>query len=386
MPLAKALTKRGYSVVMLALHHNFEQLEKRTFTVDRVEIRYVAQMHVKKTGNTKTYFSPPKLAFITLWATARLFWTALWIPTDAYLVCKTQPMNGFAAWLLRAILNKPIYLDSDDFEAINNRFSSKWQQKVVAWFENWMPKFASGMTVGNSFIATRYQELGYPIERIAVLPNGVEKELFSEDRAEILSTKLAELRKKWNIQEFHRVIVYVGSMSLVSHAVDLLFEAFSIVLQQNSSVLLIMVGSGEDFVELKQLAESMNLLENIRFVGRVPMSEVANYYRLGELSVDPRRQSVPAESSLSLKLLESIAAGVPCVTADIGDRKKIIQEAGLAVPPDDAAQLAEGMLQILEQPELASAMKKAALIQREKNWWDCRVDLLINQISTPLSK
>ena len=379
LPLAKALVRRGFSVVMVALHHNYKEAEKRKFIVDGVEVRYVAQMHVKKTGNVKTYFPPAKLALIIFWATVKLFWEAFWLRSDLVLVCKTQPMNGVAAWLVHLLRNRPVVLDSDDFEAINNRFSNQFQQKLVAWFENWMPKFASGMTVGNSFIAQRYKELGYPAAKITILPNGVERAFFTDIDDETLACKLDDLRSRWAIKASQRVIVYVGSMSLVSHAVDLLFEAFALVVARNPDVLLLMVGSGEDFVALRQLAADMGLLNQVKFVGRVPMNEVVFYYRLAELSVDPRRQSLPAESSLSLKLLESIAAETPCVTADIGDRREIIKGAGLAVPPDDAAQLANGILKILDQPELATSMREAAKVQSEKNWWDQRVDLLIEQ-------
>ncbi len=382
LPLAKALVKRGFSVTIIALHHDYQQASRRKFSVDGVTVHYVAQMHVKKTGNVKTYFPPAKLAFVIFWATVKLFWEALWIPSDVILVCKTQPMNGVAAWLLHLILNKPVVLDSDDFESINNRFTSKRQQKLVEWFENWMPGFAKGITVGNSFIAQRYRDLGYPAEKITILPNGVERDFFTQLHSKAFLSHREDLRKKLEIQESQRVIVYIGSMSLVSHAVDLLFEAFSIVLAQNRSVLLLLVGGGEDFDKLEQLAESMALQQHVQFVGKVPFNEVVYYYRLAELSVDPRRFSIPAESSLSLKLLESIAAETPCVTADIGDRKEMIKGAGLAVPPDNAAQLAEGILKILEQPELAAAMREAALIQRESNWWEQRVDLLIEQFAS----
>lgn len=377
-PLAKALAARGFSVVLIALHHNYRELKMRVFDLDGVQVKYVAQMHVKKSGNVKTYFSPFKLVLITIWATMRLFWEGLWIPTDVIYVCKTQPMNGFAAWLLHLVLRKPVVLDSDDFEAVNNRFTSKWQQRLVAWSEDWMPKFAAGITVGNSFIADRFEKLGYPPNQITLLPNGVERTFFAHCD-NFVASKVIVLKRKWNIEPKHRVIVYVGSMSLVSHAIDLLLEAFSKVIRSCPDALLLLVGAGEDFLELQLLVESMGLHDCVRFVGRVPVDEVMFYYQLGEVSVDPRHRTLPAESSLSLKLLESIAAGVPCVTTDIGDRKVIMQEAGIAVPPGDAVQLAEGILQILEQPDLAATMRMMALSQRANNWWDRRVDLLINQ-------
>jgi glycosyltransferase involved in cell wall biosynthesis len=218
------------------------------------------------------------------------------------------------------------------------------------------------------------------------MPNGVERALFAKINNGVLPVKLDKLRSRWRIQESHRVIVYIGSMSLVSHAVDLLFKALSIVLEQNPNVLLVMVGAGEDFMTLQHLAKHMNLSEHIRFVGKVPMNEVVSYYSLAELSVDPRSRSIPAESSLSLKLLESIAAGIPCVTADIGDRQEVLDGAGLAIPPDDEERLADGILHILEHPELALTMRQAAKALRENIWWDKRVDLLINQFSSLLPR
>ena len=178
-PLAKALVAEGYQVTILALHHNYRELNRRRFVRDGVNVAYVGQMHVRKKGNRKEYFNPLALLWITAVATLRLSYAALRQPADLIHVGKSQPMNGLAAWVAHQVRGVPVYIDSDDYEAINNRFSGPWQQRLVAWFEDWLPSFAAGLTVGNTFIGERFATLGYPVQQIALVPNGADRDTLS---------------------------------------------------------------------------------------------------------------------------------------------------------------------------------------------------------------
>jgi glycosyltransferase involved in cell wall biosynthesis len=282
-------------------------------------------------------------------------------------------MNGLAAWIVHKLRSVPVYLDSDDYEAVNNRFGGHWQQKIVRLFEDWLPSIASGITVNTTFIAERFKRLGYPADRIVLVPNGADRERFACLDAPNVPHKLAVLRRRLELKDHHRVVVYVGSMSLTSHAIDLLLEAFVLICERKPDAFLLLVGAGEDLGYLERLAHQLGIDRHVCFVGRVPASEVPLYYRLGEVTADPMRDTVMARSSLSLKLIESIAAGVPCVTADIGDRRAMIGEAGLAVPPDDAEALADGLLTILRSSERAVYMRNATKKLRESYWWETRV-------------
>jgi glycosyltransferase involved in cell wall biosynthesis len=375
LPLAKALTALGHQVTLLALHHDFAHVARRRFIQEGVHVHYVGQMHVRKSGDHKYYYNPVALTIIALAATLRLTIAALRTPGDVIHVCKTQPMNGLAAWIVHRLRGTAIYLDSDDYEAVNNRFTGRWQQRIVAWFEDWLPSFAAGITVNTTFIARRFAAIGYPPGRIYLVPNGVDHERFCLLKRPDLPSLLAERRAALGIEATDRVVVYVGSLSLVSHAIDLLLEAFPLVLQQEPQAILLVVGGGEDLPRLQQQAKALPIDERVRFLGRVPGDQAPLYYALGEVSVDPMRRSLPAESSLSLKVVESIVAGVPCVTADIGDRKHIVGAAGIAVAPDDAAALAGGILAILKDKEVADRMRQAAQATGTEHWWQTRVHL-----------
>lgn len=374
LPLAKALTQIGYRVTMVALHHDYAHAKRKHFMQDNIEIIYAGQMHVRKTGNKKEYYGPLKLLWVTAVATIALTWYALRLPCDAIHVCKTQPMNGFAAWVANRLRRLPIFLDSDDFEAINNRFSSGWQQKIVAWFEDWMPSFSTGITAGNHFIADRFQRLGFPSERIVIVPNGVDRERFAILDSPQAKQPLEELRHSFGLNDGMSLIVYVGTLSLVSHAVDLLLEAYVDVVAKMPNAFLLIVGGGEDFDKLRRLAQQLNLTSHLHFVGKVPAKQVPMYYRIADVTIDPRRQSLEAESSLSLKLVESIVAGVPCITADVGDRRQLAGAASLVIPPNDPEALSTAILQVLNDTQLQTRLTKAIKDVRESHYWDNRVN------------
>ena len=66
---------------------------------DGVEVFYVGQMHVRKVGSHKTYMSQRELLKVVATTTWRMFRLAATLPTDAYQICKAQPINGLAALL-----------------------------------------------------------------------------------------------------------------------------------------------------------------------------------------------------------------------------------------------------------------------------------------------
>lgn len=376
-PLAKALRQLGHEVTLVALHHDYAHLSERRFRREGVTVWYVAQMHVRKVGNTKLYFSPWQLLWVTFWATVRLTWAAWRTPCDVVHVCKTQPMNGVAAWVLHRWWRTPVFLDSDDYEAVNNRFRGRAQQRLVAWFEDWLPSFATGIIVGTRFILERFASLGFPREHMALVPNGVDETRFALLDQPDLNDRLQRLCQELALLPEHRVVVYVGSMSLVSHAVDLLLRAFALVVKQEAQARLVLVGSGEDLPGLQTLATELGLQNYALFVGRVSSDLVPLYFRLGEMTTDPLQDTLPARSSLSLKLVESLVAGVPCVTTDIGDRREMVGQAGMAVKAGDAAALADAILTTLHDPARQEVMRQEAERLRPRLLWRSRVQEVI---------
>ena len=371
-PLARELAKFGHTVVISTLHPDFDSVAPKSFSVMGVNVRYVGQMHVQKQGKLKSYFSTTKLIQISIASTFHLIKAGLQEAADVIHVCKTQPMNGLAAWWIHQLRGTPIYLDSDDHEALVNRFSHRWQQSIVAKFENWMPSFAEGITVSTSYLAKHFNDLGFPGERIHIIPHGIDVERFQILEQPDTESVLSNVCSSLNIQPKDRVVLFVGTMNLQNMAIDLLLEAFSELLVKEENALLLLVGGGEDLLSLQAEADKLGISHRVRFTGWIPSKLIPYYFRIAEVSVDPKRATVAEPSILSLKLLESIASETPCITADTGDSKTILGAAGLAVHPGDRSAIVDGLRTILGNPGLVARMQEAARELRSLYSWENR--------------
>ena len=71
-PLAKELARLGNEVNILALHPNHDSLSQPQSQVGGVKVHYVGQMHVRKVGSQKTYFSTLGLARVAFASSLRM--------------------------------------------------------------------------------------------------------------------------------------------------------------------------------------------------------------------------------------------------------------------------------------------------------------------------
>ncbi|MGW8145007.1 MAG: hypothetical protein ACWGN2_11470, partial [Anaerolineales bacterium] len=76
-PLAKGLVRLGHHVEVVALHPAFDELDSKDVIFEGVPVHYVSQMHVRKSGDSKNYFSNTQLLKITWLATWQLSKAAL---------------------------------------------------------------------------------------------------------------------------------------------------------------------------------------------------------------------------------------------------------------------------------------------------------------------
>jgi glycosyltransferase involved in cell wall biosynthesis len=366
-PLAQQMAKFRHEVEIFALHPNIDSIKETNFCRDGVHIHYVAPMHVQKRGNEKMYYPAHQLLYLSAVATWKLSVAILQSQTDIVHIGKPHPMNSLAGMAAKLFKSLPIILDCDDYEAESNRFSGRWQQWVIKVTENGMPRQARMITTNTNFTKDRLVSLGIPVERIFYLPNGVDRNRFQspdQDQIEALRTRLDCGENK--------VIVFVGTLSLASHPVDLLLHAFTTILNSNPNCLLLLVGGGEDFTSLQALAVELGIAEKTRFCGRVSPDDVRYYYRIADISVDPVHDNNAARGRSPLKMFESWANGIPFVTGDVGDRRMIAGDpsAALLASPGSAQSLASNILEIFRNPALAERLKELGLQRVESYYWD----------------
>jgi glycosyltransferase involved in cell wall biosynthesis len=361
------MVKLGYQVEIAALHPAYKTLRQRNFVKDGVNISYVAQMHVRQAGNRRLYFNTPQLLMVTATAAAALAKSALVSRADVIQIAKAQPMNGLAGWLGARLRGRPLYLDCDDDETASNRFGSEWQRSMIRWWENRLPTAAKGITVNTSFLRDRLIRSGIPGARIKLVPNGFDPERF---RAPV-SEEIESIRNQWGLKN-KQVVLYLGSLSLANHPILLLLDAFELVRHQISSAMLVLVGGGEDYDRVALEIQKRGLKDVVIMPGRVEPEAVASIYAASHLVVDPVCDDVVARARSPLKIVESLAMGVPVVTGDVGDRAEMLDygRAGILVKPGSAEALAEGIISAMDDRARHISMAEQARVESKQFRWD----------------
>lgn len=366
-PLAKEIAARGHDVEIYALHPNIESLENKDYQINGVKVHYVAPMHVKKDKLTKSYYSPAGLIGVTTWAAWQLTGSALRSQADILHVGKPHPMNSLAGLFGKWFNGKRLFLDCDDYEAASGNFSSGWQKFGIEFFEQRTPHRAETITTNTFFMQQKLLSWDVPEKRIVYLPNGVDRERFAQPHLDVIESLRAELEL-----DGKNVISYIGSLSLASHGVDLLLEAFKTLKLSQPNSILLLVGGGEDYQSLRSSTRTMGLENDVRFTGRIPPDKIPLYYRLSQVSVDPVYDNDAARGRSPLKLFESWASGTPFVTADVGDRRQLIGDppTGLLTEPGDPDSLAQTLERLLSDADLQKTLSRRGLERVKAYYWD----------------
>lgn len=368
-PIAKELCKKNHSVTMLALHHDFHNISNKEFKLyTNLKLKYVGQMSVLKVNDTKYRLKGFNLYKNVLLSTIKMTFDTIFSDADIIHIFKPQPVNSFAGLFGKALKNKPLFLDCDDFESESNKFSSSIQKKVFSMFEDNIPKYCRGITVNSHFLEDRNVGLGYSKEKIVYVPNGIDRDRFSR----INNTLIDSIKNKYNLHS-KQVIMYFGGISLSSgHAIDLLIDAFEIVKKEISNATLLLIGGGEDIDNLKNYVNKKRLAESVIFIGRVNSEDIPNYIKIADITVDPIRNTDVNRARSPLKIFESMAMGIPVITSDIGDRSDILQngKSGVLVEAGNPNQLAEGIIYILNDQDVRNKIIKNATKRINDFYWD----------------
>jgi glycosyltransferase involved in cell wall biosynthesis len=372
-PLARELGHSGHQVTISALHSNFEKLEKRSFTKDGVEINYVSQMHVLKENSDKLYFPTNKLILIAAQSIIALSNSALNIPADIIHIGKPHPMNSIAGMVARRIKGRILFLDVDDHESASGRFSSKWQKSAISFFEEFTPKRVDHITTHNSYLHRSILNLGISPEKVTYLPTCVDPERLSKfDFQEV-----TRIKSDLGIRE-KKIVTFIGSLSSPSHPIELLIRAFEIVNNNYPESSLLIVGGGEDYYPLLEIVKQSPISKQVHFCGLIAPSQIANYYKLSNVVVDPVYNDAAAKGRLPLKLFESWITGVPFVTGDVGDRSRVLGNppAGILAAAGDAESLAQGILNIFLDEEFAQQLINRGYERAKRYTWDKQAAIL----------
>lgn len=153
----------------------------------------------------------------------------------------------------------------------------------------------------------------------------------------------------------HTVLVGCAGRLTYQKGFDLLLRAAAEVVSQSPNVSFAIAGDGEEREKLNRLACSLGIESKIHFLG--PVREMASFYHSLDIFVMPSRYE-----GMPMALLEAMASQQPIVAARVGQVPDLIEdgETGLLIRPDEPGELADAILRLVRNPDLASRMARRA--------------------------
>jgi glycosyltransferase involved in cell wall biosynthesis len=139
----------------------------------------------------------------------------------------------------------------------------------------------------------------------------------------------AELRRQWNIGE--EPVLFSAAMfrsDVKTEGLTWVIRACGELVRQGQRFWLVIAGDGKEKKTLQKLAEAQ-LPGRVRFVGKIPHSEMHRFYSAGDVFVFPG-----IKESLGMVFLEAQACGLPVVAFDNAGVPEAVQNGrtGLLVP------------------------------------------------------
>jgi glycosyltransferase involved in cell wall biosynthesis len=197
--------------------------------------------------------------------------------------------------------------------------------------------------------------------RTAIVPLGIDTTRFSPPPPAAKSGPLTAL--------------YVGQLRHYKGVADLLQALAQIPAAGRPR--LVISGNGPMRAQWEALSRSLELNDQVSFLGNVPDADLPALYRSADLFVLP---STSRAESFGMVLVEAMASGLPCVTTEIGSGTSYVVQhgtTGFVVPPCAPQALAQAITRLVEDPGLRSQM---GLAGRERALREFTVATMIERV------
>ncbi len=233
-----------------------------------------------------------------------------------------------------------------------------------------------------SFIKQELVAMGFPEEKILVLPDSVDLAKFTN-----LPTK-EECRQKLGLPENRWIIGYIGrfrTMEMEKGIPELVQAMVHLPPMQDPEPLLLCVGGPmETIPSYLQLANELDLSPGrLQFGDRVPNREVPLWMKACDcLTIPWQWTEFSAYYTSPMKLFEYMAVGVPIIASDLPSLKEVLrhEENALLVEAGNPKAIANKIQLLSQNRKLASQIVQQANLDIQQYTWKLRAEQVINSI------
>lgn len=221
---------------------------------------------------------------------------------------------------------------------------------------------ADGIVVVSNYLKEHLKSVGISGEKIIVLTNAADPEVFNPDIYKDSSLKDYSFSGK-------TVIGFAGGF-YPWHGLEILIEAFSIISRKHENSILLLVGDGPMRSSIDKKCYEMDLKERVILTGMVSHAQLPSYIAVFDIAVMPHSN----EYGSPMKIYEYMSMGKPVIAPRFGPLEDGITHGveGLLFEPKNIDELSECLGSLLQDISLRENMGRCGRerIVKRHNWQD----------------
>ncbi len=222
------------------------------------------------------------------------------------------------------------------------------------------------VTVSETLLKDIHESYGIPEERLRVVYNGADPDLFRPDGGSVLPPELEKLAGR-------KIILYVGHFGLRKGIFFLIRAMKRIGAEVPDSHLLCIggvpawLGNGDYWNILRQEVQRYGVSERVTLMDKVRNADLPAYYRSARIFALPSYYE-----TISKVTIEAMACGLPVVATKTGGIPELVEDGrtGLLVPYGSVDALASALSSLLGDEGLAKRMggEGRARVEKKFTW------------------
>lgn len=217
------------------------------------------------------------------------------------------------------------------------------------------------------------EEFLYNKNKIFVIPNGVDFELYNN---EIEKEHLTKVKEKYQLP--NKFVVYLGGIRIHKN-VDNLIRAYALLSEDIRAEVSLVITQGNE--DLKKLAVNLNIEEQVFFTPYIDEEDKPAIYKMALTMA-----FISSYEGFGLPIIEAMAAGTPVITSNVSSMPEVAGDAAVLVDPFAIEETTDALERIIVDADFRRKLIESGYENAKKYSWTHSGEELIKLCNTILKQ
>lgn len=268
---------------------------------------------------------------------------------------RNMPPYIFAAYKSSKNMNKPLIIEAHPIASKRFQYYTN-MMNIKKIFKH--AKHVISLTEAiKRWVMKQYQ---IPIEKITVIKNGVNSDIFKPQNTEIIKN----IKEKLGNPD--KIIMYAGYFDKIN-GFELILNNIPSILSYNPHINFLFIGQGPYFQQIKKMAKEY---PQIKLLTSVKHEFMPAYYQTSDIFIIPRPSTLSSELVTPLKLLEAMSTESIVLGSDVGGITDVVEHEinGYLYKKDSPKSFHDSLMDVIEKNNNKIGKNARKTILKEYNW------------------